>query len=159
MKATALIIALALASIPCASAIASPKSGGLSCTLGPATKTFGGNSWLVYGCNDGHSVVIVTAPGNPAAPFVFIFTSGSKGMELHGEGTGNKELTDAAFKQLKALSPADVATLFQQASAQLAEELLELGHGLEQHREQWFDASCEPDPHYYDDDRKPNYSF
>ena len=117
MKSAFLLITLALAGIPCGGALASPNSGALSCTLGPATKTFGGSNWLVYGCNDGHSVVIVTAPGNPASPFVFIFTSGSKGMELHGEGTGNKKLTDAAFKQLKALTPADVATLFQQARA------------------------------------------
>lgn len=116
MKQAVLLIAFALASIPCTSALASTASG-LSCTLGPTTKTFGGSNWLVYGCNDGHSVVVVTAPGNPGAPFVFIFTRGSRGMELHGEGTGNKAATDAAFKQLKALSQADVASLYEQASA------------------------------------------
>ena len=38
-------------------------------------------------------------------------------MELHGEGPGKKAATDAAFKQLKALSQTDVATLFQEARA------------------------------------------
>jgi hypothetical protein len=42
---------------------------------------------------------------------------------------------------------------------QLAEELLQLGYGIEQHHERWFDTSCAPDPHYDDGNKRPNYSF
>jgi hypothetical protein len=47
--------------------------------------------------------------------FSFLYTS--KSMTLYGEGTGNKKATDAAFKELKPLSQAEVADLFQQAKA------------------------------------------
>ena len=50
--------------------------------------------------------------------FSFIYTS--KTMTLHGEGTGDKQATDAAFREIKALSQADVAILFQQAKAHAA---------------------------------------
>jgi hypothetical protein len=91
--------------------------GDLSCTVGPLEKTYGKTQWTVYGCNDGRSVVVTSAPGNPAMPFYFFFVWGSEGMELHGEGTGEKNFTDAAFEELKALTEADVAGLFQEAKA------------------------------------------
>jgi hypothetical protein len=72
--------------------------------------------WDVYGCDDGHSVVVVTATGNPAMPFYFFFVWGPKGFDLRGEGTGNKVLTDAAFKDLRALSEEQVARLFAEAA-------------------------------------------
>jgi len=119
MKTISLLIAfiLALCGAPCIGAAAPASSGALSCTIGPVSKTFGGSTWLVYGCNDGQSVVAVAGPGNPATPFYFIFAHGPKGIELHGEGTGNKQATDAAFKELQALSQADIAALFQEAKA------------------------------------------
>jgi hypothetical protein len=40
------------------------------CTIGPITKTFGQTQWLVYGCNDDKTLVIVAAPGNPGAPTI-----------------------------------------------------------------------------------------
>jgi hypothetical protein len=92
-----------------------PTQKELSCTIGPLTKTYGKTQWLVYGCDDGRSVVVVTAPGSPAIPFYFFFAYGSKGMELHGEGTGNKQATDAAYEELKLLTETDIAILFQQA--------------------------------------------
>ena len=120
MKIIAPLIALALAYWPAAGAVAAaPPSSSptLSCTLGPVSKVFGGSTWLVYGCNDGRSVIVVSGPSNPAMPFYFIFAYGPKGMELYGEGSGNKQATGAAFKELKALSQADVGALFQQAKA------------------------------------------
>jgi hypothetical protein len=119
MKSIVLLVAFLFGAGAAALAYSAPpaSSGKLSCTLGPVSKTFGGSSWLMYGCSDGQSVVVVTAPGNPAAPFYFIFTPGAKGMELHGEGTGNKQASAGAFKQLKALNQAGVAALFQQAKA------------------------------------------
>jgi hypothetical protein len=118
MKTTSLLIALflAFAGAPCALAASAPDNT-LSCTIGPVAKSFGGGQWLVYGCSDGKSVVLVTQQGNPGFPFVFSFIYTSESMTLHGEGIGDKQATDAAFKQIKALSQADVASLFQQAKA------------------------------------------
>ena len=88
----------------------------LQCNIGPAVKQFGGNVWLVYGCADGHSVVVTAGSPNPATPFVFIITpDGSGGIELHGEGTGAKSATKPAYDSLSAMSSSDLAALFQEA--------------------------------------------
>jgi hypothetical protein len=79
----------------------------LQCTAGPIKKTYGNTPWLVYGCDDGQSIVIVTAPGSPAAPFYFMFSEG----HLRGEGTGNKAATDAAYNELQRLTDADIKAL------------------------------------------------
>jgi|SRR6185437_17154670 len=92
-------------------------SSGVSCTLGPVAKTFGGSNWLVYGCEDGRSVVVVSVPGSPAAPFYFIMTPGTRGVDLHGEGTGKQSASAAAFRELRALDQTGVAVLFEEAKA------------------------------------------
>ena len=69
----------------------------------------------VYGCDDRKSVVIVTAPGNPAMPFYFFFVPNADGYQLHGEGNGNKAVTDAAYKDLTALTAPDIAALVAEA--------------------------------------------
>jgi hypothetical protein len=83
----------------------------LQCDIGPITKTFGSVPWLVDGCHDGGSVVLVSAPGSPAAPFYFIFSYESGGYNLRGEGTGAKSATDAALKELQALAPGQIRAL------------------------------------------------
>jgi hypothetical protein len=117
MRIPALLAASALIIGGPRAVAAPPDPNNLSCTVGPLTKTFGGTQWLVYGCDDGHSVVVITAPNNPAMPFYFFFLRGPNGTELHGEGTGDKKVTDAAFADLKELTDADVAELFRQAQA------------------------------------------
>jgi len=87
-----------------------------NCNAGPAIKTFGGSSWLVYACDDRHSVVVITAPGSTAAPFYFIFAYGADGYQLHGEGTGNKAATDAAYKELSQLKASEITNLFNDAA-------------------------------------------
>jgi hypothetical protein len=83
----------------------------LKCDAGPVTEQYGSTDWLVYSCEDKGSLVIVTAPGNPATPFYFFYLHSDKGYELHGEGTGDKRLTDAAFDDLKNLSEDQIASL------------------------------------------------
>ena len=88
----------------------------LQCNIGPAVKQFGGNDWLVYGCADGHSVVVTAGSPNPATPFFFIITPDSSGgIELHGEGTGAKSATKPAYDSLSVMSSSDLAALFQEA--------------------------------------------
>src|SRR5688500_6296740 len=77
----------------------------LNCEIGPLHNTYGQTAWLVYACNDSRSIVIVSDKGNPALPFYFILYVKPDGdMQLHGEGTGKKSATQAAFDEIKKLS-------------------------------------------------------
>jgi hypothetical protein len=89
----------------------------MKCETGPLSKSYGGAAWLVYGCNDHRSLVIVSAPGNPATPFYFLFHPQGNGYQLEGEGTGRKEATAAAFGELKTLSERDIVALIAETEA------------------------------------------
>ena len=89
----------------------------LDCGLGPVSKTFGGVSWLVYACSDRRSVVLMSAPGSPAMPFYFMFSADGSRHRLIGEGTGNKVVTDRAYRELQALPEAEIRKLFVQAES------------------------------------------
>ena len=112
---------LLLACLVAGAGIAAPAMAdsppALSCTLGPVSRSFGRTDWLIYACDDGRSLVVVSAPGSRAAPFYFFLAFGAGGMELHGEGTGNKQATDAAFASLKLLTEADAGKLYAEAKA------------------------------------------
>lgn len=88
----------------------------LKCNVGPSSKSFGGVPWLVYACDDKHSVVLVSAPGSPAMPFYFSFAYEAAGYHLRGEGTGSKAATDAALAELGKLTDAQIADLFNDAT-------------------------------------------
>ena len=83
----------------------------LSCEMGPLTKSFGRTNWLVYACDDGHSLVVVSGEGNPAIPFYFIFAWKDGAYQLYGEGTGDKKVTQAAFDELSKLDKAGIEDL------------------------------------------------
>jgi hypothetical protein len=85
------------------------------CNIGPITKTYGQTQWLVYGCNDDKTLVIVAAPDNPGAPYYFTLLPTDAGHSLFGEGTGKKEATAAASDQLKSLSEDDIAGVIKEA--------------------------------------------
>lgn len=89
----------------------------LQCEVGPLQKTFGGNPWLVYGCSDGATLVVTSAPNSPANPFYFIIYPENGGYGMHGEGTGAKSATAAAFEDLKRLTPEDLTALTAEAKA------------------------------------------
>jgi hypothetical protein len=89
----------------------------LQCDIGPITKVFGSVPWLLYSCDDGKSLVVVSSPGSAAAPFYFMFSPEGRGYHLRGEGTGSKDLTDAALKELQALSDKDIVGLVGQTIA------------------------------------------
>lgn len=85
--------------------------------VGPITKTFASVPWLLYSCSDSKSLVIVSAAGSPAAPFYFMFSPVGGGYRLHGEGTGSKEITDVAAKELQKLRNSDIEALVQETLA------------------------------------------
>lgn len=86
----------------------------LTCDIGPINKTYGKTEWLVYSCSDGLGVVLVSAPGSPAFPFVFSFMSKENRYDLIGQGTGRKEATAAAYKELRELREPEIKALLDQ---------------------------------------------
>lgn len=102
---------LALVAIFMSFVAAADEPPQLKCDVGPVAKTYGASKWLVYSCDDNRSLVIVSAPNSKAAPFIFMLHPSTNGYKLHGEGTGNKEATDAALKELNALTEREVVAL------------------------------------------------
>ena len=91
---------------------ASSSAAPTKCDIGPVKRTFGGTKWLVYSCNDQISLVIVSAPGNPAMPFYFFLTPEGASYRLMGEGNGSKTASKAALDDLSKLTRAEIAALF-----------------------------------------------
>jgi ABC-type Fe3+-hydroxamate transport system substrate-binding protein len=90
----------------------------LQCEVGPLKRAYGGAPWLVYSCSDGASLVVVSDEGNPAAPFYFMIYAQDGSYQLGGEGSKAKHVTDAAFEDLKALTPDAIVDLVRETKAQ-----------------------------------------
>ena len=120
MRFVALAILALAAGTSCASTPAADaeRLPALDCQSGPLHKTYGNSNWLVYGCSDSLSAIVVSDTDNPAMPFYFILYVKQDGtMKLYGEGNGEKSATQAAFNELKSLTSSDVASLVSQAKA------------------------------------------
>ena len=87
-----------------------------SCTIGPTEKIFGETKWLLYGCNDSTTAVIVSAKGSPASPFYFIVFRDADNYRIYGEGTGSRTASAAALKELQAMSNIALVGLVSEAS-------------------------------------------
>lgn len=115
----AAIISTLLFSAVVVSSLAIPGQVGaastnLICDVGPITKIFGRSQWLVYSCDDRRTVVVVSAPGNPAMPYYFTLSRTENGYRISGEGAGNRAFTAAAFSDLTILSQEDIEYLVEQ---------------------------------------------
>ncbi len=101
-----------LAVVSSGAAAQGPSQPKLLCDRGPfSTKTFGGTSWQIYGCNDNRSVAIVTAPGSPAIPFYFLLAWVNGVYTVSGEGTGRRDLTAKAYNDIIKLTPPQIDAL------------------------------------------------
>jgi len=90
----------------------------MDCFAGPLKRTFAAGKWLVYGCNDGRSLVVVTADANqPAGAFYLLISPKGAGYSVRGEGNGDKRASDAAGDQLARLTPAQIRALWAQTRA------------------------------------------
>ena len=94
----------------------------LDCSIGQLDKTYGGTSWIVHGCSDGKSVIVVTAAGNPAGPFYFLLFPEGEVYRMVGEGTGDKKATQAAYDELSALLSAEFVTKLHAEAARSVSE-------------------------------------
>jgi|SRR5262245_26223220 len=107
-KLTVFAVLITFVGVP-ASAEEGATTSQLVCKAGPLAKTYGASDWLVYGCNDGHSVIFVSAADSRASPFVFMLIYKPNGRyQLVGEGTGEKAMTEAAFREISTLTKADI---------------------------------------------------
>jgi hypothetical protein len=86
----------------------------MNCSTGPLEKTYGGEPWLVVGCDDGKTLTFVAANGNPSAPFVIKMTPKDDSYALTGDGTGDATAAKAAFAEIQALSEGEVEVLFEE---------------------------------------------
>jgi len=117
MKHRASLLLLMLAALVSSASTAEKTSQ--ACDVGPHNKTYGNTPWLVYSCNNDASegnarVVLVSAPGNPAMPFVFFFYIKDGAYRLYGEGQGSKEASGAAHAELQKLTQQDIENLIAQ---------------------------------------------
>ncbi len=111
MKRFAIGLALLLA-VPGGADAQGPSEPRITCDRGPfGTRTFGGAAWEIYGCSDNRSVAVVTAPGNPALPFYFLFAESNGWYRLSGEGMGRPEFTRKAYDDLVRLRQEDIQAL------------------------------------------------
>jgi hypothetical protein len=90
----------------------------MSCEIGPVTKTYGGSSWLVYACSDNHSISLVSAPENPANPFLFSIRWRGGEYYFSGFGSGDKTASDASLMEIRALTQSDIEALVAEAKKQ-----------------------------------------
>jgi len=87
----------------------------LQCMAGPVQRSFGETEWLTYACADHSTLIVVSAPGNPAMPFVFTLSRTDAGVRVSGEGNGDRGATAAAFEDLKKVSVEDLDRMVREA--------------------------------------------
>jgi len=93
----------------------------LQCMAGPIHRSFGGTEWLAYGCADHATLIVVSAPGNPAMPFIFKLSKTDGGVRISGEGNGDQSATAPAFEALKKVSRATLTEMIEEAEAAAAQ--------------------------------------
>ena len=115
----AMLLACLLAGCACKHTVrvdeATDDTATVSCKAGPVAASFGALPWLAFACDDGRSVALAAAPGNPAAPFTFVVRPSPTGVRVQGDGAGDRALTAAAFAELMALDDDAVVRLFERA--------------------------------------------
>ncbi|QAY75935.1 hypothetical protein [Sphingosinicella sp. BN140058] len=89
-----------------------PEAPPMACETGRVQRRFGGTDWIVLSCADKLSMVVVSAPGNPASPFYFFLKPGRDGgYTIVGEGNGDRQASDAAGDALSKMTVAEMQAL------------------------------------------------
>ena len=92
------------------------KKETVACTTGPVTKTYGGSTWLVYGCADGRSVLVISNQGDQNTSEYVMLSPARTGVQVVSEGWGDVGNGNAAFAQLKGMSATDLESLLAETS-------------------------------------------
>lgn len=78
------------------------KLNKLACESGPLAKTYGGVSWLVYGCADQRSILVVSSHSDTSE---YIMLSPLRdGVQVVSEGWSQGSAGNTAFAELKRMS-------------------------------------------------------
>lgn len=99
----------------CWAADATAQETQLTCNVGPIQRIYGGTPWVVYGCDDGKSLVVASGAGNPASPFYFVLAWSDAGYAVSGEGSGSRDASAAALSDLRALTRQQIEALYIEA--------------------------------------------
>ena len=94
-----------------------PRTPDQRCSTGGVNKTFGATQWLVFSCGDNQTLVFLSAPGSPADPYYFAVYPDGPDYHVFGEGTGDREATDAAFKEIELFTTADIRSLIDETKS------------------------------------------
>lgn len=111
------LLLLAASSSAFASGQLAPGNAPISCDVGPVSRVYGNTHWLAYACSDGKSLALISAKDNPACPAYFIVSPRDGRYTVTGQGSGNKDTIPAVEKELRSLSPADIAATLKEAAA------------------------------------------
>lgn len=87
----------------------------MECKIGPIEKEFGGTKWIVYACSDQESIVVVSAPGNPAMPFLFSVSLKGGEYVVTGEGNGDRAFSNLAYDAISRLTKEQIQAMLDQA--------------------------------------------
>jgi hypothetical protein len=99
-----------------ASAGVSAGAPEMQCKQGPVLKSIGGSDWNVYACDDQKSVVVTVVKATPQLPFYyFLVTPSNAGVEVVGEGSGSKSVTEPVYQALTKLKSTELAALVAEA--------------------------------------------
>lgn len=94
-----------------------PQVPDYRCSTGGMSKTLGTTQWLVYSCDDAQTLVFVSDPESLASPYYFtVFPHGTE-YHVFGEGTGDRQATEAAFKEIELFTTADIRALLDETRA------------------------------------------
>ncbi len=81
----------------------------------PITQPFGDTPWLLFGCSDHESLVVVAPRHSPAGEYYFMLFRKGGHYDIVGRGDGDRSITDRARVELTQLSDAQVRALVKQA--------------------------------------------
>jgi len=111
MKAASACFALLVLAGPAFAESHVGKLTNIACKTGPVTRTFGGQSWLVYSCADRHSILVVSNHGDPPTSEYIMLSPVRDHVEVVGEGWATGTGGNTAFAEMKDMSARQLGVL------------------------------------------------
>src|SRR5205085_7779368 len=86
----------------------------LSCKTGPARRLLAGQPWTIHSCSDHATLLVTSAEGNPALPFVFFLVPSRNGYEFATVTTRVPPAANAARIELLSFTTEEMAELIRE---------------------------------------------